>query len=48
MRDLFGCGSPVGSISTLLADKLGKELIEHSIIALPVGMLIGALMFATG
>jgi hypothetical protein len=25
MRDLFGCGSPVGSISTMLADKRGKE-----------------------
>jgi hypothetical protein len=48
MRDLFGCGSPVGSISTVLADKLGKESIEHRIIALLVAMPIGALMFATG
>jgi hypothetical protein len=32
----------------VLADKLGKELIEHRIIALLVAMPIGALMFATG
>ncbi len=48
MRDLFGCGSPVRGISTVLTDKPGKELIEHRIIALLVAMPIGALMFATG
>ena len=30
MRDLFGCGSPVGSISAMLADELGQEWCPDS------------------